>query len=240
MLIKEELEQLLELQHIDDQLRELEDSKVYLPDMIANIENDLASWKKSYEEAQAKLDELNRARKHLELEIEVDQSELKKSQEQMKAIKTNKEYDALTAQIAKMKERINEHEEKLLGVMEEIDQTNEEVKESKDKYEELSKSNKDVLENLNKEIDSIEDKIRMKEEERKSIKGRVNSRTVSHYERVRKGKGGVAVVTVKKKSCGGCFKQLAPKMIQEVKKGERLITCDSCGRILLWAGDESQ
>ena len=240
LLIKEELEKLLELQNIDDQLGELERSKVYLPDMISNIENDIKNWKEKYENNVGLYDKLTREKKHLELEIEVAESELKKSQQQMKAIKTNREYDALTTQISGIKEKISAMEEDLLEKMDTLDSTKEEKEEFKNKHEEMEESNHEVLMNLRKEIDSIEDKIRMKEDQRHNVKVRVNPRTMSHYERIRKGKGGMAVVTVKKRSCSGCYKQLPPHMVQEIKKGERLLTCDNCGRILLWAGDDSQ
>lgn len=238
--MKEELEQLIELQNIDDQLGELERSKVYLPDMIKNIENDIQSWKEKYAKSSEELEKLNREKKALELETEVAQSELKKAQEQMKDIKTNKEYDALTAQISSFKEKISGMEEKLLETMDEIDAIQEEKSEAQKKYQEMENNNDEVLKNLNREIDSIEDKMRMKEDQRKNITTRLNRRTLSHYERIRKGKGGMAVVTVRKRSCGGCYKQLPPQMVQEIKKGERLLTCDNCGRILLWDSDESQ
>lgn len=238
--VRKELEQLLELQNIDDQLGELERSKVYLPDMISNIENDVENYKNKFEENSRLYDSLIRERKRLELEIEVAKTDLRKSQDKMKEIKTNKEYDALTAEISNLKSKINTLEENLLETMDKIDRTKEEMEEFKARYEELEKSNKEVLKNLKNEIDSIEDKIRMKEDERNAVKDKITRRVMSHYERIRKGKGGMAVVTVRKLSCGGCYKQLPPKMIQEIKKGERLLTCDNCGRILLWAGDESQ
>ena len=240
MLVKEELEQLLELQNIDDQLRELENSKVYLPDMISNIEKELQNWKEKYEKGVADYEESTREKKRLELEIEVFNSELKNFQQQMKVIKTNKEYDALTAQISSVKEKINEYEEKLLEIMEQLDTLEEETKENKKRYEELKNSNKEVLAGLQQRIESIDTKMKMKRDERKVIESRITRRILSHYERISSGKGGMAVVTVRRHSCGGCFKQLSPKMMQEIKRGERIITCDSCGRILIWAGDESQ
>jgi len=240
LLVRDELEQLMELQHIDDQLRELEDSKVYLPDMISKIEIELAGWKEKLEAAVKGHEDLSREKKHFELEIEVAQAELQKSQDKMKSIKTNKEYDALTTQITASKDKISALEENLLQTMEAIDKVKEEMSEYKSKHEELDKSNKELLQNLRREIDLIGEKIQRKADERKNIKIRISPRTISHYERVQRGKGGVAVVAVKRKSCGGCHKQLPPQMVQEIKRGDRLLTCDSCGRILLWIGDESQ
>jgi predicted nucleic acid-binding Zn-ribbon protein len=54
------------------------------------------------------------------------------------------------------------------------------------------------------------------------------------YERVRRGKGGTAVVVVKKRACGACYKALTPQKVQEIKKGERIHTCENCGSLLFW------
>jgi predicted nucleic acid-binding Zn-ribbon protein len=62
---------------------------------------------------------------------------------------------------------------------------------------------------------------------------------LSTYERVRRGRGGRAVVTVKKRACGSCFKALTPKKIQEIKRADRVLTCDYCGCLLYWDNEES-
>ena len=56
---------------------------------------------------------------------------------------------------------------------------------------------------------------------------------------VRKGKGGMAVVRIRKRACSGCFKQIPPQRIQEIRRGDRIFSCDSCGRILTWTEEES-
>ena len=56
---------------------------------------------------------------------------------------------------------------------------------------------------------------------------------------MRKGKGGAVVVSVKKRACGACYKALTPRKIQEVKKADKVLTCDHCGRILFWIDEDS-
>ena len=76
-------------------------------------------------------------------------------------------------------------------------------------------------------------------EGRKNIVKDINRQIIGIYERVRKGKGGLVVVPVRKKSCGGCFKQIPPQRIQEIRRGDRIFACESCGRIVIWT-DESK
>ena len=103
----------------------------------------------------------------------------------------------------------------------------------------MDKNNTVQLAYLKKELNSIEDKVKIKEGERKNVTVRINRTLLSTYERVRKGRGDQVVVTIKKRACTGCYKGIPPQTIQEIKKGEEVFTCDNCGRILIWTEDSS-
>jgi len=236
--MQRDLKLLLELQEMDEQLAELESSKVYLPDMINSLETEVSECKKELEDLEQSLVSLERERKRLELEADVNQEELARSRGRMREIKTNKEYDALTAQISHVKERISENEETLIQVMEQLDVTGEQLKEVQEKCGGMEKSHLSQLEGLRKELNSIEDKITSRKTQRQNVASHVSRRVMSIYERVRRGKRGAAVVMIKKRSCGGCFKQVPPQRIQEIKKGDRIYACDNCGRILVWSEEE--
>ena len=166
------------------------------------------------------------------------QEMMAKSRERMRKIKTNKEYDALTTQITHIKEKISENEEALIQTMEQIDVAGEGQKETGEKCDEMKKTHLTHLGGLRKELDSIEDKIKSRQEERQNVASHVSRRVISIYDRVRRGKKGAAVVMMKKRSCGGCFKQIPPQRIQEIKRGDRIYTCDNCGRLLVWSEEE--
>jgi len=236
--MQRDLKLLLELQEIDEQLAELESSKVYLPDMINNLEREVSGCKQEVEDLEQGLVSLERERKRLELEIDVNQEELARSRKRMREIKTNKEYDALTAQISHVKDKISENEEALIQVLEQLEVTAGQLKEVQEKCGGMEKSHLSQLVGLRKELDSIEDKIKSRQTQRQNVASHVSRRVMSVYERVRRGKRGAAVVMIKKRSCGGCFKQVPPQRIQEMKKGDRIYACDNCGRILVWSEEE--
>jgi len=236
--MQNDLEMLLKLQNIDYDLEELDRSKDYLPDMINNLKKEIEEVSRILKESEGRLTQLVLQRKKLELDIEEINSELAKLQKQMRDIKTNREYDALVTEIANRKTKISESEEELLRILTEIDELQDKVKEYKERLVEVDKNNRVQLESLSKEMDSIGIKIKQKQDERRNISVRINKLMLATYERVKKVKGGAAVVPVKKRACSGCYKSLPPQKIQEIKKGESLITCDSCGRILIWTDEE--
>jgi hypothetical protein len=235
--MQKELEKLQRLQEIDYELGELERSKDYLPDMISNLEKEIEETSSTLEQLRKEFTDQNLLRKRLETEVDAQNEELKKFQEQMRVIKTNREYDALTTEIANKKLKISENEEKILELMSSIDDLKEKIAEYEQKCEEVNKNNHLQLSTLRKKMDSIGSTIEAKEEERKAVTDKVDKRIMSMYERIKKGVGNHVVVAVKKRACGACFKSLPPQRIQEIRRGDRIITCDSCGRILIWIGE---
>jgi uncharacterized protein len=237
--MQSDIELLLKLQVIDYDLGELERSKEYLPDMMGNLNNEIQDVQRKLDESTTMQEEANLKQKSLELEIKTKEAELQKYQQQMMSIKTNKEYDALVAQIDAVKSEISVMKQQETETMEIIDKLEQEIPDFTKKNSEIKVNNSKQLEVLQAKIDSIGDTMSGKESEREAILSKIPRPTVSIYERVRKGKGGAAVVVVKRRSCSSCNKALTPKKVQEIRRSDRINTCESCGRMLYWDDDIS-
>ena len=232
-----DLELLLKLQNVDYDLGELERSKEYIPDMMDNLKSEMADARQKLDFSKEHLSQTRVEQKEIELVLQVKQERLKKLQERMMAIKTNKEYDALVSEIDQVKGDIAELERRgveLIGVSEELEK---EVEGLSHKAAAVQNVNGDQLSSLQRQIDTVGSKISQKGRERLELVDQVSKRAMAVYERIRKGKGGAAVVAVKKRACGACYKALPPQKIQEIKIADRIITCDSCGRMLVWMID---
>ncbi len=238
--MQSDLEMLLKLQVIDYDLGELERSKEYLPDMMENLRREVEESETSFRSTEKELAESRVLQKNLELDFATKQTELKKLQEQMMAIKTNKEYDALIGQIDSVKAVINETETQLIEVIEKIEKMENDIKELEKRAAETRDRNNKELSILQEKMDSVGSKIQIKEGERNNVTVRIPKKTISIYERVRKSRGGSVVVAVKKRACGACYKGLPPHLVQELKRGDQIITCDNCGRMLIWQNGESE
>ena len=234
MVIEKEMEMLLKLQNIDYDLGELDRSKDYLPEMINNLERETEETRNALQISEEELKEQNLLYNKLDIDLATLNQELAKFQKQMLAIKTNKEYDALTNEIANRKIRISTTEEEILKILTNMDDLKEKIKQYKQKLEEVEKNNVTQLVHLREELGSIEDKIKIKEGDRKNITVRIDKRLLATYERVKRGRGDQVVVTIRKRACGACYKSIPHQMIQEIRKGEIIYTCDNCGRILIW------
>ena len=66
------------------------------------------------------------------------------------------------------------------------------------------------------------------------LKAKIDERLLSAYGRIRSNvRNGLAVVTVKRDACGGCFNRIPPQRQVEIRQGKKLIVCEYCGRILV-------
>ena len=236
--MSEAVELLLKLQGVDYQLGELERSKDYLPDMISQLESEIKKTQHELAGAKDQLEATRLENKRLELRVKDKQVELDRLQKQMMIIKTNKEYDALSREIDHSRADIVASEDGILSTLERIEALQTEIKELEERSTHVRETNGTQLTSIKGEMDSVGEKIRIKEDERRNIVVRLDDGMVSTYERVRRGKGGGAVVSVRNRACSGCYKTLPYQAVQEIRRAERLITCDSCGRILIWTGDE--
>lgn len=240
MSMHPDIEHLLKLQEVDEQLLELERSKEYLPEIIANVKQEVSDAKSQVEKTEKGLEEAQLKNRQLEGDLKEAQESLARFQSQMTVIKTNREYDALTGEIETTKERIGYIEDEIILTLNEIDELTTSLEEAKKRHELLADSNTDQLANLEREMGSVESKVKAKLDERQNITVRVTKSTLSVYERVRRGRGSPVVVALKKNACGACFKSQPPQRIQELRKGLTVITCDNCGRFLaLLNGDEA-
>ena len=234
-----ELDQLMQLQVIDYDLGELERSKEYLPDMMENLNREITEARTKYDTTKKTIEESKIKQHKLELDVKTKQQELEKYQQQMMSIKTNKEYDALVAQIDKIKADVDVAETEIINTIDQTKEVEKHIDDYKKQLEDTEENNKKQLSVLQEKMDSIGDKVAAKDKERQVVLGTVPRSILSVYERVRRGKGGDVVVSVKKKACGACYKSLTPKKAQEIRGGGKIFTCDYCGRILYWDDRES-
>ncbi|UCG61183.1 MAG: hypothetical protein JSV52_12770 [Candidatus Zixiibacteriota bacterium] len=239
-LMQNQLGLLLKLQLIDYDIGELERSKEYLPDMMENLSREIEEAQTRYDTAVSDLEAARVKQNSLEVDVKGLEANLAKFQQQMMSIKTNKEYDALVAEIDAVKENISNKETELLETIELVSTLEKNIVEFKEKLEQINENNTRQLEILQEKIDSIGDTTGAKKDERQRITSSIPRNIMSVYERVRKGKGGSAVVAVKRRACGACYKALTPKKIQDIRKAEAILTCDNCGRMLYWNGEDSR
>lgn len=224
---------LYNLQKIDSSLDEVQDMKGDLPHIVAELEQRLEKKKTQKKELEEFVKKSLVSRDQTDLEILSLKEQIEKYKTQQFQVKTNRQYDALAREADHAQERINRLElemevlEGKAGIAKvdaeklapEIDELTTELNEKKAE-----------LDLVNKEHEDEELRLR---HEREKIVVRLDKGDVRQYERIRKAKGGKAVVPVRRNACGGCFNRVPPQTVVELRKNSRILICEHCGRVMV-------
>ena len=231
--LQEELGLLVELQNIDDQLRDLELERGDLPQEVDRLKKLTSELEAFLVEKQAEKAKLASEVRAISGVVEMAKARLVKYQNQLYSVTTNREYDAITQQTDACKAEITEGENRTLELMtSEANLTSlvDEKNKALEKYKtELETKGAELLQKL-KETEDEELELR---HEREKIVVRIKKPIYAHYERIRLAKDGTGVAQVMSGACSGCSIMIPPQRVVEIRNMEDFILCENCGRILV-------
>lgn len=234
--MKDSLTKLLELQEIDNQIDAIERIRKDYPGAIALIDQEIEEAKLQVQVHHARKEELEKAQRLHERELAAATADLKKHQDRLYEVKTNREYDALQTEIEACRNRVSEQETGLLTAAEALEAL---VPQAQKLEEALGREEQERLgrkQELVEKLGSIASEIQQHDVKRGAVRALVIPQALAIYDRIRKGGRSLAVVRISKGACGGCFREIPPQKASEVRRSNRVIPCESCGRILVWNG----
>ena len=230
------LEQLIKMQEIDHRLLEIKDFMGDLPLTVETQGKELATMESENEGKQNRIIEIEKEMRHYEREIEDMNAHMEKYKDQLYLVKSNKEYDSLNHEIDHMKTKISESETQLLNLIEENETLEETVKLNMGKMESITaslSSNKIELKSAMEETQQEQEEL---EKTRSNLYREIEPIKLNVYERIRQNREGPGMVSIIGKACGGCYSQLPPQMVIEIKKSVDIINCPNCSIMLFWDG----
>ena len=230
---------LYELQKIDSKIDEIDKIKGELPLEVEDLEDEIAGLTTRIENINAEIDELTDLTRQRKREIEEAKMKIAKYTEQQNNVRNNREFDALTKEIEYQELEIELAEKRLKQYS--VDIRNK--KHIAEEAETLAADRNIDLEAKRKELDGIEaetakevETLRAQEAKAQSV---IDERLLTAYNRIRSNvHNGLAVVTIKRDACGGCYNRIPPQRQVEVRQGKKIIVCEYCGRILVAEPEE--
>jgi predicted nucleic acid-binding Zn-ribbon protein len=236
-LVTEELQVLWALAGLDEKVVTLQTGLARYPGQRAEAEQRLGGEKTRLEALKQSLHDLQLKRRQMEKDIETLAAEERKFQGQLPMVKKNEEYTALLHEIAGAKKKRSDRETDLLVLMDEEEKR---TGEKPALERALATAQAEVAERI-RTIAAAEqserDRVAALESERATLLARLPVPMRTRYERIRVSMGGRAVVPILKGACGGCYRGQSPQTLQEAKRGDRLLVCDGCGRLLILPPD---
>lgn len=224
----------IQLQSLDQRISALEKEVAALPKHIQSIEKTLESHVRKLEVDRAALSGNQKDRKKLEGDIQMNEQKISKLKDQMLGAKTNDQYRAFQHEIEFIEKEIRKAEDRILELMSESEPLDQNVK----KAEAALKEEKTAVEAEKKRAhertaaDQAElDRITV---ERKEAMGKLPPEIRSTYDRIRKKWNGTVIAEAVDGRCSACQLVIRPQHMQDIKRGDQLKTCESCGRFLFY------
>jgi len=233
----EEIDVLWSLRGLDERLVALNEALKRHPADRASLENRVSGERAKLEGFKKQAGDFQLKHRQIEKDIEALQQEERKFQGQLPMVKKNEEYTALLHEIADRKNKRSERETELLMLMDEEQRVLGEVPAHQRALDTIQSESATRLQAIAAEEQRERDEAAALEAERQGLSGRLPMALRSRYERIRASRDGRAVVAIIKGSCGGCYRGQPPQALQEARRRDRALTCDGCGRLLIWPPD---
>jgi len=232
--VEDRLKALYQLQMIDSEVDKIRIVRGELPLEIEDLEDLIGGLQTRLEKLNFELDAINNeilTKKNANLDAE---ALVKRYEKQLKNIKNNREFSSLTKEleykgleIQLNEKHISEFQAKVLHKEEVINELKSQIS---DREDELSLKNKELAAII-KETEKEEKALLKKSEKAQAV---IEERILSAYNRIRgKVRNGLAVVSVDRDACGGCFNQIPPQRQLDIQMHKKVIVCEHCGRILV-------
>ncbi len=232
--VEEKLRDIFELQNVDSEIDKIKTLRGELPLEVQDLEDELAGLETRINNFTTEIKELESAISKKKIEIADATALIKKYEAQQNNVRNNREYDSLTKEIEFQSLEIQLCEKRIKEFAIRLQDKQTVVNDAQAIFEDRKRdlvAKKNELEEIISETQIEEENLHARSQE---ISGRIDERLYSAYKRIRKNaRNGLAVVSVQRDACGGCFNRIPPQRQLDIRLRKKIIVCEYCGRILV-------
>lgn len=231
--MKAELQKLIALQNLDTTIRKLEKDQQATPERRAEIEKEFDQRAFEIRALENRRDEAKHTRARLENEVVEQRGRAERAERNLMSSKKPDEYTAAIRETDAARKHISGLETQILEQMEQLEQADAALKERADEISSLNSDREAKLKAFDEETGTNGERLVAARKEREELFASLPKPMSALYSRIgARIRDGVAVAEARNRSCSACFMSLRPQVMAEVRRGEEIITCDNCGRIL--------
>jgi len=235
----DEIDRLWTLSGLDEQAHAIRAAMARFPEQRRELETRVREATARLERGKVHLGELQKQRRDLEREAGALAETEKRFLTQLTSIKKNEEYTALLHEIAATKQKRSELETEILVRMDDEEREQKERPALEQALRTAEQEAADRTRALAAEEAAEQARLGALEARRDANLRELPPPTRARYERVHASRDGRAVVGILKGACGGCFRTLPPAILQEARRRDHTLSCDGCGRLMVWPPDET-
>jgi uncharacterized protein len=232
--IEEKLRALYELQSVVSAIDKIKILRGELPLEVQDLEDEITGLKTRLHNLEDEIKGIETAISNKKIAIRESQALITKYTEQQNNVRNNREFDSLAKEIEFQNLEITLSEKRIKEFTSDMAAKKDAITVSKtllnERLEDLNRKNRE-LEEITEETKIEEDKLKSKAEK---IEFFIEPRLLTAFKKIRKNaRNGLAVVTIQRDACGGCFNKIPPQRQLDIASHKKIIVCEYCGRILV-------
>jgi hypothetical protein len=235
-----QIEQLIMLQRLDDEILNLQQTIEDAPEKVTQIESRLETLRNQESELNDKIGMLNEQKRRLTEEIENDNTKIKKSKNKLMMVENSREYHAMMRETDNLEKTNRMREEEKLAVDEDLATQTNLLNSVQSEIARLEEELQDIKQNLQVKLDEARNRLEELRRKREETVAEIPKPILSRYEFIRSRLNNPVIVPVKQGVCNGCNISIPPQVFVELQKGEQILSCPNCQRLVFWENHFSQ
>lgn len=233
--MKAELEQLIALQNADTSIRRLQAEIEAIPQRRAEIEKEFDQRAFEFRALETQRDEAKNERARLEIELAETRARAERAERNLMSSKKQEEYTAAIREADAARKHISQLETQILEKMESFEKAEALLKEREPEITKLRAEMEERVKAFEQQTITQAEQLSARRAERERILAALPKPMSALYKRISaRIRDGIAVAEARNGSCTACFMSLRPQVMAEVRRGDEVITCDNCSRILYY------
>ena len=235
-----ELSQLIELQELDLEIQRVADRLARIPAERDQTENEFNHYAAEFLDLKSRYEKTLEDRKQLESELVTTQQHHDKYKQDLMRVRNEKEYTTALREIDITRKQASALESEILKRMEETEKLEAELSVGTPDIERKRGEVDVLLVSLDKEREEAGKFLAALHERRNQLSGLLPRSLFSTYDRMARTRRGQALAEVRNGICSACRMKVRPKVFSDVRRGDQMVICESCGRILYYRPDNPE
>jgi predicted nucleic acid-binding Zn-ribbon protein len=238
--VKAELQQLIALQNLDASLRRLKVQIEAIPLRRAEIEKEFDQRASEIRAVEICRDDARHERVRLEKEVAEQRTKAERADRNLMSSKKPDEYTAAIREADAARKQMSAFETQILEQMEIAEQSESTLRERAEEIASLNSDREARLAEFDAEAEKLTNELETERNDREQLFVSLPKTVSALYNRISaRIRDGVAMAEARNGACAACFMALRPQILAQVRRGDEVVTCDNCNRILFYVPKDS-
>jgi predicted nucleic acid-binding Zn-ribbon protein len=230
--IKEQLNTLVELQDAEMEIQHLEKELARIEVRVNAMLSEQTAFEQKVQDSRNTIDDLKKQYRSDESEIKDIDSQITKSKEKLRSVKTNKEYQSTLKEIDDLKNKSSQIEDRMLENLERIESEESEIVEKMADLEDVKREVAGKQEEIRTTGEQKRQNLDRLVKERDAIVSTMEDKLTALYHKVKRQSGGIAMAAVVETICQQCRMNIPPQQFNELMRLDSMRLCPHCQRIM--------